>query len=80
MEEIRSSKPPVVTCICDLNKSRARHNYKLILKIIMYYYFDDIMRVGEIDIDADFSGILLEKKLHKEKNKNVLMHDVSYKT
>ena len=26
MQEIRSSKPPVVTGICDPNKSRARHH------------------------------------------------------
>ena len=32
------------------------------------YYFDDIMRAWDIDIDTDFSGILLEEKLYKEKN------------
>ena len=26
MQEIRSSNPPLVTGICDPNKSRARHN------------------------------------------------------
>ena len=28
---------------------------------------DDIMRAWDIDIDTDFSGILLEEKLYKEK-------------
>ena len=42
------------------------------------YYFDDIMRVRDTDID--FSDILLDKKLYKEKHKNILIHDISYKT
>ena len=29
MQEIRSSNPPVVTGICDSNKSRARHHRRL---------------------------------------------------
>ena len=29
MQDIRSSDPPVVTGICDLNKSRARHHHNL---------------------------------------------------
>ena len=31
------------------------------------YYFDDIMRAWDIDTDTDFSGILLDEKLYKEK-------------
>ena len=38
------------------------------------------MRAWGIDIDTDFSGILLDEKLYKEKNKNVLIYDISYKT
>ena len=44
------------------------------------YYFDDTIRVWDIDIDTDFSDILLDKKLYKEKNKNILIYDISYKT
>ena len=36
------------------------------------YYFDDIMRV----IDIDFSGILLSEKSYE----NILIYDTSYKT
>ena len=31
------------------------------------YYFDDIMRAWDKDIDTDFNGILLDEKLYKEK-------------
>ena len=44
------------------------------------YYFDDIMRAWDIDINTDFSGILLEEKLYKEKNENILIYEISYKT
>ena len=44
------------------------------------YYFNDIMRAWDIDIDTDFSGILLDKKLYKEKNENILIYDISCKT
>ena len=44
------------------------------------YYFDDIMRAWDIDIETDFSGILLDEKLCKEKNENILIYDISYKT
>ena len=33
----------------------------------MCYYFDDIMRAWDIDIDTNFSGFLLDKKLHNNK-------------
>ena len=42
------------------------------------YYFDDIIRFWDRDID--FSDILLDGKLYKEKTKNILIHDISYKT
>ena len=29
------------------------------------------MRAWDIDIDTDFSGVLLDKKLYKEKHKNI---------
>ena len=42
------------------------------------YYFDDIMRVWDRDID--FNDILLDEILYEEKYKNVLIYDISYKT
>ena len=41
------------------------------------YYFDDIIRFWDRDID--FSNILLDEKLCKEKSKNILIYDISYK-
>ena len=41
------------------------------------YYFDDIVRVFGRDID--FSDILLDKKLYKEKYENILIYDISCK-
>ena len=38
------------------------------------------MRTWDIDIDTDFSSILLDEKLYKQKNKNILVYDISYKT
>ena len=38
------------------------------------------MRAWDIDIDTDLSGILLYKKFNKEKNENISVHDISYKT
>ena len=38
------------------------------------------MRVWETYIDNDFSGILLDVKLYKEKYDNILIYDISYKT
>ena len=49
------------------------------IKTRMYYYFDDIMRAWDIDINTNFSGILLGKKLYKEKKENILIYDISYK-
>ena len=39
------------------------------------YYSDDIMRAWDIDIYTDFSGILLDEKLYREKNENILIYD-----
>ena len=41
----------------------------------MCYFFDDLMRAWDMDIDIDFNGILLDEKLNKEKNENILIHD-----
>ena len=38
------------------------------------------MRAWDIDIDTDLSGILLYKKFNKEKNENISVYDISYKT
>ena len=38
----------------------------------MYYYFDDIMKVEDIDFD----NILLDKK----QQKNILIYNISHKT
>ena len=43
------------------------------------YYFDDLMRAWDIDIDTDFSTIFLDKKLYKEKKENILIYNISYK-
>ena len=32
------------------------------------------MRAWDIDINTDFSGILLDEKLYKEKNRNILIY------
>ena len=42
------------------------------MKDCICYYFDDIMRV----IDIDFSDILLDEKSYE----NILIYDISYKT
>ena len=42
------------------------------------YYFHDIIRFWYRDID--FSGILLDEKLYKQKNENILIYDIPYKT
>ena len=44
------------------------------------HYFDGIIRAFDKDADADFSGILLGEKLYQEKNENILIYDISYKT
>ena len=41
------------------------------------YYFDDIIRF--CDRDIDFSDILLDEKLYKEKNEKKLIYDISFK-
>ena len=38
------------------------------------------MGTWDIDIDTDFSSISLDKKLYKQKNKNIVVYDISYKT
>ena len=43
------------------------------------YCFDDKMRAWDIEIYTNFSGILLDKKLYKEINENILIYDISYK-
>ena len=42
------------------------------------YYFDDIIRFWDGDID--FSDILLDENLYKEKYEHILIFDISYKT
>ena len=44
------------------------------------YYFDNIIQVMDRDRDFDFSDILLDKKLYKEKHENILIYNISYKT
>ena len=48
------------------------------IKVCMYYYFDDIMRAWDIDTDTDFSGILPDQKLYKEKYGNVLFISINH--
>ena len=40
------------------------------------YYFANIVKA----IDINFNYILLDEKLHKENYKNILIHDILYKT
>ena len=42
------------------------------------YYFDDIIRFWDRDIDL--SDILLDEKLYKQKYENILIYNTSYKT
>ena len=42
------------------------------------YYFDDVIRLWDRDIN--FSDIFLEEKLYKERNGNILVYGISYKT
>ena len=35
------------------------------------YYFDDIIRASDRDTDINFSGILLNEILYKEKTQNI---------
>ena len=44
----------------------------------MCYYFDDIMKNWDRDIDIDFSSILLDKISYK-KIRNTLIYEISYK-
>ena len=46
---------------------------KIDIKNRTCYYFDDILRPWDRDIDIDFSGILLDEKLYKEKYENILI-------
>ena len=46
-------------------------NLKVNIKNCMCYYFDDIMKVGDINVDK----ILLDEKLYE----NILVHNVLYK-
>ena len=43
-----------------------------------FYYFDDIIVVMDTDSDFDFNDILLDEKLYKEKNENILIYNISY--
>ena len=43
-----------------------------------YYYFDEIIRFWDRDIN--FRDILLDEKLNKENYQNILIYDISCKT
>ena len=53
---------------------------KIGIKNRTYFYFDDIIGVRDrdSDMDSDFEVyyILLDKKLYKEKGKNILIYDI----
>ena len=51
---------------------------KIDIKNRTCYYFDDIIRLWDRDID--FSDVLFDEKLCKEKYENILIYDLSYKT
>ena len=49
----------------------------MILKIIRVI---TLIRAWDIEIDTDFSSILLNKNLYIKKIDNILIYDISYKT
>ena len=49
----------------------------MILKIIRVII---LIRAWDIEIDTDFSSILLNKNLYIKKIDNILIYDISYKT
>ena len=49
----------------------------MILKIIRIII---LIRAWDIEIDTDFSSILLNKNLYIKKIDNILIYDISYKT
>ena len=49
----------------------------MILKIIRV---NILIRAWDIEIDTDFSSILLNKSLYIKKIDNILIYDISYKT
>ena len=57
------------------NKDKLNQNY---IKNCTCYYFDDIIRFWNRDID--FSDILLDETLYKENYENILIYDISCKT
>ena len=46
----------------------------------MFLFERNIIKACDIDIDTDFSGILLDEKLYKEKNENIIIYHISCKT
>ena len=46
-------------------------------KICTCYHSDDIIRVMDRDNDFDFNDILLDEKLYKEKDENILFYGIS---
>ena len=45
------------------------------IKDCMCYYFDDIRKVRDFDLD----NILLYEKLYENTHENILIYDISYK-
>ena len=48
------------------------------IKYCLRYYFDDIIRARNRDIYS--TDNLLDEKLYKENDKNILIYGISYKT
>ena len=71
MREICSSKPPVVTGICDPNKSQARHHRSLKLSSKLKYLSIIIFNlkiVDYLDIRLNFSNSTTYQRLIKQNN------------
>ena len=67
--------------VCIKYKNESKDELKEIdIKNRTCYYFDDVMRAWDIDVEIDFSDISLEEKLYKENNENILIHEISYKS
>ena len=67
--------------VCIKYKNESKDELKEIdIKNRTCYYFDNVMRAWDIDVEIDFSDISLEEKLYKENNENILIHEISYKS
>ena len=63
MQEISSSNPPVVTGICDPNKSRARHHHSLKLGSKLKYLKIAVLKHSQDSQETISDGVVLLLRL-----------------